>query len=134
EEAIGRALKAERDNARLKGKDAEVQTQWARFREEGTHVSKKVTEAKGKLASEQSVAQLSFADQRTPIDLKKHDGELVTKEDTVAAPVKLPSGQTAQKTLVITMKRAVLKAEPEVVGRWVITSIKDASTIAGKTS
>ena len=134
EEAITRALRAERDNARLKGKDAEVQAQWAKFREEGTQVSKKVTDAKGKLASEAAVAKLSFADQRAPVDLNKYDGELVTKEITVDAPVKLPSGQTAQKTLVITMKRAVLKAEPEMVGRWVITSVKDASTIAGKSS
>ena len=38
-----------------------------------------------------------------------------------------PSGQTAQKNYVVTMQRAVLHADKELTGRWIITAIKDAS-------
>ena len=46
---------------------------------------------------------------------------------TIDAPVKLPSGQTAQKTLVVTLQRAELKGERPITGRWIVTGIKDAS-------
>jgi len=53
----------------------------------------------------------------------------------VAASVKLPSGQTTQKTLLITMQRAILKGDRDIPGRWIITSVKDTAAPAGtKTS
>ncbi len=124
QDAIGRSLKAERDKTKLKGKDAEVQAAWTKLRGEGTAVSRKVADARGRLAAEAAIAELSFSDQRTPPDIRKYDGELVSKNVTVAAPVKLPNGQTVQKTLVIRMQRAVLKGDREMAGRWVITSVK----------
>ena len=135
EEAIGRALKAEREKSTLKGKDADVQNAWMKFREEGSQVSRKVSDARTKLASESAIVELSFSDQRNPPDYKKYDGDLVSKDVTVNANVKLPNGQTAQKTLVVRMQRAVLKAEKEIAGRWIITSVKDTAAPAGsKTS
>jgi hypothetical protein len=130
EEAVGRALKAERENAKLKGKDAEVLANWTRIREEGTQVSKKIADARNKLAAESAIAQISLADQRNPPDFKKYDGELVTKHVTVSAPVKLPNGQTVQKNLTIIMQRAILKADHEVAGRWIITAVNDAAVPA----
>jgi len=62
-----------------------------------------------------------------PTDVSKYDGELVSKAISISAPVRLPGGQTAQKNLIITMQRAVLKGTPEITGRWIITSISDAS-------
>ena len=135
EEAIGRALKAEREKSNLKGKDAEVQAAWMKFREEGSHVSRKVSDARSKLASESAIVELSFSDQRTPPDYKKYDGDLVSKDVTLNANVKLPNGQTTQKRLVVTMQRAVLKADKEIAGRWIITNVKDTASPAGsKTS
>src|SRR5438552_1108707 len=67
EDAIGRALKAERERSALKGKDAEVQASWSKFREEGAQVAKKMVEARNRLASESAIVELSTADQRTPI-------------------------------------------------------------------
>jgi hypothetical protein len=135
EEAITRTLKAERDKSKLKGKDAEVQTAWSKFREEGSQVSKRVSDARTKLASESAIVELSFSDQRTPPDYKKYDGELVSKDVTVNANVKLPDGQATKKTLLVTMQRAVLKADKEIAGRWIITSVKDTAAAAGaKTS
>lgn len=61
----------------------------------------------------------------TAVGPERHDGDLVTKEVTISAPVKLPSGQTSQKTLVITMQRAILKGDKEIARRWIITGVKE---------
>ncbi len=61
----------------------------------------------------------------TAVGPERHNGDLVTKEVTIAAPVKLPSGQTSQETLVITMQRAILKGDKEITGRWIITGVKE---------
>jgi hypothetical protein len=135
QEAITRALKAEREKSKLKGKDADVQAAWTKFREEGSQVSRKVADARTKLASESAIVELSFSDQRNPPDYKKYDGELASKDVALDANVRLPSGQSTKKTLIVTMKRAVLKADKEIAGRWIITSVKDTSAPAGtKTS
>jgi len=135
QEAITRTLKAEREKSQVKGKDADVQAAWMKFREEGSQVSRKVADARSKLASESAIVELSFSDQRNPPDYKKYDGELVSKDVTLDANVKLPDGQTTKKTLVVTMQRAVLKADREIAGRWIITSVKDTAAPAGsKTS
>ena len=55
---------------------------------------------------------------------EQHNGDLVTKELTISAPVKLPSGQTSQRTFVVTMQRAILKGDSEIADRWIITGIK----------
>jgi hypothetical protein len=131
-EAIRRVLQAERESSRLKGQDAEVQVAWTKYRSESIDSTKKVSEARNKLASETSVAALSVYNPRRPVDLQKYDGEIATKDVTVAAPVKKPDGQTVQKTFIITMQRALLKGEQEINGRWIITDLKDQTT-AGST-
>jgi len=91
--------------------------------------------ARSELASESSIVELSVEDQRNTIDITKYDGNLVSKKITIAAPVKLPHGGTAQKTLIVTMQRAVLKGDKEITGRWIITRIKDTTPLAAtKTS
>jgi hypothetical protein len=126
-DAIKRVLKSERENAKPGGKDAEVQATWSKLVEDGTAISKKVVDAKRKLAAEKAVADMSINGGPTHVDVAKYDGELVSKDVTMSAPVKLPSGQTERKNLVITMQRAVLKGDKEITGRWIITAIKDAS-------
>jgi hypothetical protein len=60
---------------------------------------------------------------------------MVSKDVTVSASMKLPSGESAQKPLVVTMQRAVLKSDKTITGRWIITGVKDPSAPAGaKTS
>jgi len=76
------------------------------------------------------VVDMSVNGGPTHYDVTQYDGELVSKEVSLSAPVRLPSGQTAQKNYVVTMQRAILKADREVTGRWIITSIKDASGAA----
>lgn len=133
-EAIRRTLAAEREKATLKGKDADVHAAWTKFREEGTRMQKKVAAAKSKLASESALIDMSVSDPRNPIDLTKYDGDLVTKDITVAASVKLPSGQTSHKTLIVTMQRGELKGDRQVNGRWIITGVKESGAPAGTKS
>ena len=56
---------------------------------------------------------------------EQHNGDLVTKEVTISAPVELPSGQTSQRTFVVTMQRGIPKGDKEIAGRWIITGIRE---------
>jgi len=134
-EAIQRVLRADRERTKLKGKDAEVQATWSKFLQDGAAVSRKVSDAKRKLASESALIDLSInGGSNAPVDVTKYDGELAVKDVTINAQVRLPGGETAQKRYVITMERAVLKGDREITGRWIIANIKDAGAPAGKTS
>jgi hypothetical protein len=58
---------------------------------------------------------------------QQHDGGgIVSKDVTIAAPVRLPSGQTVQKTLVVTLQRADQPTDRPATNRWIVTAIKDA--------
>jgi hypothetical protein len=135
-EAIQRVLRAERESAKLTGKDAEVQAAWTKFREESAAVSKKLADARRTLRSETQLVDISInAGGRTAIDVTKYEGELASKDVTVSAPVRLPDGTTVQKTLVITLQRAMLRGDKDVTGRWIVTGFRDTSTSpAAKTS
>jgi hypothetical protein len=56
----------------------------------------------------------------------RSDGEVVSKDVSISAPVRFPSGQTAQKDLVITMQRGA--------GHWIVTAITDAQSPRGSAS
>ena len=73
------------------------------------------------VASEIGIAELSVDDPRDPVDLRRYSGEMVSKEVTIRAPVRLPNGQTAQKTMDIILQRAILKGDREIAGRWIVT-------------
>jgi hypothetical protein len=138
-EAIDRVLKAEGQRGRLRGKDAEVQAAWAKWRDETNQYTKKVSEARMKLANERPIAELSVSDPRRGnlTDVTKYDGEMITKEVTLNAQVRQPnSGAVVPKTLLVTMQRAVLKGDDgkKIEGRWVITRLKDAGSGGAKTS
>ena len=129
-DAIKRVLEAQREQKKVPAKDTEVQVAWQRFLEDGVAVSRKVGDAKRKLAAETVVVDMSINGGPTHVDVTKYDGELVWKDVSVAAPVKLPNGQTVQKNYVITMQRAILKADRELTGRWILTAIKDGAGAA----
>ncbi len=126
-DAIKRVLEAKAKKASVRGKDADVQVVWNRFLEEGAQVSRRVYEARRQLASETSVAALSVADPRNPVDLTKYDGEMVSKDVTISAPVRLPNDQTVEKTLIVTLQRADLRGDHPISGRWIVTGIRDAA-------
>jgi hypothetical protein len=126
-EAIRRVLNAERSNAKLTAKDAAVQAEWNKYRDETAQYTKRVSDARRALATQSSVVELSLDDPRTKVDFTQHEGELVSKDVTVDASVRQADGQSVPKTLVVTMQRAVIKANPEVTGKWIITSVRDSA-------
>jgi hypothetical protein len=135
QEAITRVLKAESLKASVGGKDAEVQAEWSKLREESSQHSRKVAEAQRKLKAESGTIRLSVDNPSNPVDPTKRAGELVTKEVNLTANVRTPDGASADRTLVVTMRRAILQGEPSVEGKWIITAVRDATSPAGgKTS
>jgi hypothetical protein len=135
QEAITRVLKAESVKASVGAKDAEVQAEWSKLREESAQHARKVSEAQRKLKAESGMVRLSLDNPSNPVDPTKRPGELVIKEVTITAPVRTADGASADRTLVVTMQRAILQGEPAVEGKWIITSVRDATSPAGtKTS
>jgi hypothetical protein len=81
------------------------------------------------------VAELSLSQPNGPTpDVAHYVGDLIEKDVTVDASVRMPDGQTVQKTLVVTASRTVMKNEKgeTLTGRWIITGVKEAQ--APKTS
>jgi hypothetical protein len=124
-DAIDRVLKAESANRPLRGNDAAVQTAWRKWRDDTATYAKAVSEARNQLNDARPIAGLSLDNPRAPVDPVAVDGEMVTKDVTINAQVRQPDGQVVPKSLVVTMQRAVGKADgKDVTGRWVITSVK----------
>lgn len=129
-DVVEKVVKAGRE-AKLKGEDADVQSAWYKMLDEGRGISHKMTDAKRKLASESVVVDMSVSDPRNPVDVTKYDGDLVAKDVTVDADVRVPSGQTVKKTFVVTMQRAMLRGpKGEISGRWIVSRLKEAGAKA----
>jgi hypothetical protein len=126
-EAIDRIVKAEGKNQTVKGKDADVQKEWNKWREQTAEHAKKLSELRKRVAEDQPIVEISCQDQRNPIDTTAYDGEIVSKEVTIDGQVKNEAGTSAKK-YVFTLQRVTLKGVngKDVVGRWVITNRKDA--------
>ena len=131
-EAIERVLKAEAANKPLKGKDADVQKEWTKWRDETAVYAKKVSEMRKALNEGRPVVEISIQDPRNPVIVTDYEGTLVTKDVSIKAKVKGPDGTTTEKDYVFTLQRATLKdvvgkdGKPgELVGRWVITKYKE---------
>jgi Skp family chaperone for outer membrane proteins len=119
-DAIERVLKAEAKGAKVTGRDAQVQAEWTKWRQETADFAKRVSDARKRLNDERAVAQLSHPD----LDVATYDGTEYTKEVTVEATVK-KGNETAKKTIILTFQRAILKDESgkEIVGKWMITKL-----------
>ena len=61
-------------------------------------------------------------------------GDIIEKDITLDAAVKLPDGQTVRKNLVVTASRTIMKDQKgeTLTGRWIITKVREAQ--APKTS
>ena len=128
-EAIDRVLKAESAGRKLTGRDAQVQAEWTKWRDESSAEAKKVSAARMALADARPIAEMSLmpnASAPTPT-VEELNGTLVSKDITVKAQVKDASGATSEKTYVMTAQRAVVKTEKgDRTGKWIITAIKPA--------
>jgi len=135
-EAIERVVKAERSGSTIRGKDAEVKAAWTKWRDEQAQYQKRLSEARTRISNERALAVNSLtAPGRPDVDVSGMDVELLTKQVTVNAQVREPSGSTAPRTLVFTMQKAVGKsAEGSRDGRWIITGIRQQGAGAPATN
>ena len=128
-EAIDRVLKAESAGRKLSGKDAQIQAEWTKWRDDTGAEAKKVSSARAELSNARPLAELSLmpnAGAATPT-IEEMDGTMVSKDITIAATVKAPDGGTSKKNYVVTAQRAIVKGkEGDRQGRWIITGIKPA--------
>jgi hypothetical protein len=128
-EAIDRVLKAESAGRKLTGKDAQVQAEWTKWRDDSSAEAKKVSSARSSLSSARPIAEMSLmanAGSPTPA-VEELNGTLVSKDINVKAQVKGPDGSITEKNYVLTAQRAIVKNEKgERQGKWIITSIKPA--------
>ncbi len=127
-EAIDRVLKIEAKGGKVGGKDATVQQEWTKWREEQAASSKKLSEARKALNEGRGVVELSLLDPRNPVDVTGMDGVLATKEITVSGTVKAPGGANEKRTYIFTMQQARMKKADgtDLNGRWIITGFKEA--------
>jgi len=61
----------------------------------------------------------------TGVSAERRDGGHVVKDVVIEAPVRVPSGQTVQKTLVITLQRAEPPDQRSRAEGWIVTGFKD---------
>ena len=132
-DAIDRILKAEGANKPLKGKDADLQKEWTKWRDETKVYAAKVSETRKALNAERPVVEISTQDQRNPLIVTDYDGDLVSKDVTIDAKVKAADGTSSAKQFVVTIQRATLKnvvgkdgKAADFVGRWVVTKYQEA--------
>lgn len=128
-DAIDRVLKAESSGGKLTGRDAQVQAEWTKWRDESGAEAKKVSAARAALANARPIAELSLmanSGSATPT-VEELNGTLVSKDISVRAQVRGADGATSEKNYVMTAQRAIVKNEKgERQGKWIITAIKTA--------
>ncbi len=127
-EAIDRVLKIEAKGGRAAGRDAVIQQEWTKWREESAASSKKLSEARKSLNEGRNVVELSLLDPRNPVDVTAMDGVIATKDITIEGTVRSPDAQSVKKTFVFTMQQARMKRADgtDLLGRWIITGFKEA--------
>ena len=125
--AIERVVQAERRQQPIPRRDLAVQTAWTKWRADAAQHMKAVSDARLKLRSVRGVVELSLSNPNGPTpDIEKLDGHLVEKDVTTRAQVRSPSGQDVEKTVVVTLTRAVMRegnGEPQT-GRWIVSRVQ----------
>ena len=85
-----------------------------------------LSDAQAQLNDESAIAELSVFDPNNPIDLTQYDGELLSKQVTIAATVETPDGQEVDRTMVVTLEKVELTGLDGMMldGRWIITGLE----------
>jgi hypothetical protein len=133
--AIDRASKADQAKQPVRGKDAELLTEWKKWDADSRDLERKVSQARQKVAKERSTAVASLTPPgRQDVDVTGMDVDMTSEPVTVTAQVQAPDGKTAPKTLVVMLQRASGKKDGQTVeGRWIIMSIQQQGAAAPQT-
>ncbi len=126
---IEQVVKLERDpNAKMTPAQRTVKAAWDTWREDSSTRMRAVSDARAAVSRGLGPTEASLTQPGQPaFDVNAFDGDLVSKDIAIAASVRSPSGQTAEKTLTITMMRASgTQGGTAREGRWIITKIAGA--------
>jgi hypothetical protein len=127
--AIETVVKLERDpKAKMTPDQLKMKAEWDKWRADTTTYERAYTSARSAVASAIGPAEASLSQPgQEGFKPEQFQGELISKDVTLDAQVKTPDGQTAPKTLVITMQRVegTLNGQRRE-GRWIITRIQGA--------
>ncbi len=124
-EAIARVIAAERGEEDVARRDQEIQEAWRTWRDDERDFARKVSDSQSALDEEARIAQASTYDPSNPLDVAQFEGELVSKDVTVAATVtKDEVGE--DRTMVITLEKVELQGGEDglIDGRWIITALE----------
>ena len=124
--AIDRASKAQQAKQPVTGKDAELFATWTKWDADSRDLERKLSQARQKVSKERATAVASLTPPgRDDVDLAGMDVDIISEPVTVTAQVQSPAGQTAPKTMVLTLQRASgKKGDQTMEGRWIIMSIQ----------
>jgi hypothetical protein len=124
--AIDRAMKADQAKQPVRGKDAELLTEWKKWDADSRDLERKLSQARQKVAKEKAAAVGSLtAPGRGDVDVNGMDVDIITEPVTVTAQVQSPDGKTTPKAMVVTLQRASGKKDGQTIeGRWIIMSIQ----------
>jgi hypothetical protein len=127
--AIDRATKAKQANQPVGGKDAEALAAWTKWDSDSRDRERAVSQARQKVARERATAVSSMtAVGRDDVDVNGMDVDIITEPVAVTAQVQSPTGETAERKMVLTLQKASGKKGDQVTdGRWIIMSIQPAS-------
>jgi hypothetical protein len=126
-DAIKRVRAADKKGLKLTGKDGVVQEELARWAADSERLAAKVSDARTAVSHDRPLVEMSMRNPLKPIDPTEHEGTLATKEITISASVRTPSGQSVKKNLVVTLKQARMKGPAgDIAGNWIVTKITDA--------
>ena len=70
------------------------------------------------------IARLSLRDAARAPDPAAPPAALVERDVTVSARVRLPAGGEAQKTIVVTLQRALVGGQTPRTGGWIVTGFR----------
>ncbi len=124
--AIDRASKAQQAKQPVTGKDAELLATWTKWDTDSRDLERKLSQARQKASRERATAVASLTPPgRDDVDVAGMDVDIISEPVTVTAQVQSPTGQTAPKTMVVTLQRASgKKGDQTMEGRWIIMSIQ----------
>jgi hypothetical protein len=127
--ALEAVVKLERDpKAKMTPEQQRIKAEWDKWRADTNAFQKATAAAKAAVTQNTGIAEASLTQPGQPtFNAEKFQGELLTKDVTVNAQVKMPDGQTVPKTLVVTIQRVVGTLDgAERQGRSIITRIQGA--------
>ncbi len=125
--ALETIVKLERDpKAKMSADQLKMKAEWDKWRADTTMHTKAIATTRQAFNRAIGPADASLSQPgQPPFDPQQFQGELVAKDVTIDAQVKAPDGRTSQKTLVLTLQRAIgtLNGQRRD-GRWIITRIQ----------